>query len=263
MQNIILEYAPSQSGWETAIITISRPEHLNALNLLTISELDTALDEITAKKNVRCIILTGAGSKSFVAGADIKELETLDVEGARKLSVDGNRVFSKLSNMSMPVIAAINGFALGGGCELSLACDIRIAAENAVFGLPEVTLGICPGWGGTQRLARLIGYGLASELLFSAVRVDAARSLEIGLVSAIYPQDKLMEAAMGMAAKIGKNAPIAVSAAKKAMQAGIEVPLAEAFEIEAREFSALFTTNDAKGGLSAFGNKQKYEYMGD
>jgi len=262
MQNISLEYISSTSEWKTAVLTIMRPDQLNALNLETIAEIDAALDELLGKNDVRSLIITGSGNKAFVAGADIKHLETLDAEGAYKLSTEGSRVFSRLTSIPFPVIAAVNGFALGGGCELALACDIRLASENASFSLPEVTLGICPGWGGTQRLARLVGLGLAAELMFTARRIDSAYALEIRLVNAVCPQDKLMETALNMAAKIGKNAPLAVSAAKKAMHQGIEASLSEGLEAEAREFSVLFDTSDTKNGLKAFNNKEKYEYNG-
>lgn len=263
MSNTSLEYISNPSGWETAILTITRPKQLNALNLETIAEIDAALTELANKKNVRSLIITGSGEKAFVAGADIKQLENLDADGAYQLSINGNQVFSKLAALPFPTIAAINGFALGGGCELALACDIRLASENASFSLPEVALGVSPGWGGTQRLARLIGTGHASELMFSADRIGATRALEIGLVNRIHPQDKLMEVAIELTNKIGKNAPIAVDAVKKAMHSGIEVSLREGLEIEAREFSMLFNTNDAKKGLNAFNNKEKYEYTGE
>ena len=263
MSNIALEYVSSPAGWETAILTITRPKQLNALNLETISEIDGALDELSGKKNVRSLIITGSGEKSFVAGADIKQLQNLDAAGAQKLSIDGNRVFSKLAALPFPVIAAVNGFAFGGGCELALACDIRIASENASFSLPEVALGVCPGWGGTQRFARLIGTGHASELMFTGERIKSARALEIGLVNSVHPQDKLMEVAKEMASKIGDKAPIAVAAAKKAMYTGLQVDLDKGLGIEAHEFSLLFETKDAKEGLSAFVKKEKYEYTGE
>jgi len=263
MSNITLEYVLNPAGWNTAVLTITRPESLNALNLATVDEIDKALDELGSKGNIRALIVTGEGPKAFVAGADVKELATLDADGAYKLSHNTNLVFSKLSTLPFPVIAAVNGFALGGGCELALACDIRLAAEKASFALPEVTLGICPGWGGTQRLARLIGSGRAAELMFSAKRIDAAKALEIGLVNAVHPLDELMDVAFDLTAKIGKNAPLGVSAAKKAMLCGIDVTLTEGLEIEAREFSALFNSNDAKNGLNAFTNQEKYEYKGE
>lgn len=263
MSNISLEYISNPAGWEISTLTIMRPQQLNALNIDTILEIEAALNELNGKKNVRALIITGSGDKSFVAGADISQLENLNVDGAYELSVTGNRVFSKLAALPFPVIAAINGFALGGGCELALSCDIRIASENALFSLPEVTLGVCPGWGGTQRFARLIGTGLASELMFSAKRIDAEYAKNIGLINSVHPQDKLMEVAMDLANKIGKNAPIAIKAIKEVMYKGIDVSLTEGLELEARAFSALFDTKDAKKGLNAFNNKMKYEYTGE
>ena len=182
---------------------------------------------------------------------------------AYDLSTEGNRVFMKLSALPFPVIAAVNGFALGGGCELALACDIRIASDNASFSLPEVTLGICPGWGGTQRLARIVGYGIASELMFSAKRIKAERAVQIGLISSVHPSEELMDAATELATQIGANAPLAVAAAKKSMREGVETTLGQGVEIEAREFSALFNSADTKKGLNAFNNKEKYEYKGE
>jgi len=263
MPNTNLEYTQSPSGWEVATLTITRPEQLNALNLETIAEIDKHVDALSGNKNVRALIVTGEGSKAFVAGADVKQLETLDEKSAHELSTVGNCVFTKLSALPFPVIAAVNGFALGGGCELALSCDIRLASENASFSLPEVTLGICPGWGGTQRLARLVGYGIAAELMFSARRIKAERAAQIGLVNSIHPSEELMEAALELAMQIGANAPLAVRTAKKAMREGVEVTLSEGVEIEAHEFSILFNSNDTKKGLAAFNNKEKYEYTGE
>ena len=260
MANTTLEFFADK---KTAVLTIARPEQLNALNPDTMAEIDAALDKAAKEKDLRSLIVTGSGAKAFVAGADIKQLEGLSEEGAQKLSVNGNRVFSKLAALPFPAIAAVNGFAFGGGCEIALACDIRLASENATFSLPEVALGVCPGWGGTQRLARLVGSGLAAELLFSAGRLSAARACEIGLVNAVHPQEKLMEAAFDLAAKIGKNAPLAVAACKRAMYDGLDVPLSQGLEIEAKAFGKLFGTDDAQKGLSAFSNKEKYEFKGE
>jgi len=263
MSNISLEYFSGGSAWNTAILTIKRPNQLNALNLDTIAQIDNAIDKLALQSDVRALIITGSGDKAFVAGADVRQLEELDDNGAYELSINGNHVFSKLEALPFPVIAAVNGFAFGGGCELALACDIRLASENASFSLPEVTLGICPGWGGTQRLARLIGTGYAAELIFSAARIDAVRAREIGLVNSVYAQDKLLESALELASKIGKNAPLAVGAAKRAMYVGIEASLEEGLKIEANEFSILFNTGDTKSGLKAFNNKEKYEFVGE
>ena len=263
MSNTSLEYTKNPAGWEIATLTITRPEQLNALNLETIAEIDSHIDALSANKNVRTLIVTGSGNKAFVAGADVKQLETLDKKGAHDLSTEGNRVFMKLSALPFPVIAAVNGFALGGGCELALSCDIRIASETASFSLPEVTLGICPGWGGTQRLARIVGYGIASELMFSARRIKAERAVQIGLVSSVHPSEELMGAAIELATQIGANAPLAVAAAKKSMREGVETTLEQGVEIEAREFSVLFNSTDTKEGLASFNNKEKYEYKGE
>lgn len=262
MPNIIQECVRDQAGWEIVTLTISRPEQLNALNMETIAELETVLDAMAENESVRCVIITGAGEKAFVAGADTRELESLDVDGALKLSADGNRVFRKIQRFSTPVIAAVNGFALGGGCELALACDIRLAAENAVFGLPEVSLGIFPGWGGTQRLPQLVGYGVAAELIFSAGRMDARRAGEIGLVNSVVALGELMNTAMDLAERIAGNAPAAVKAVKKTMQSGQDGTLGDGIRVETREFSALFATKDAQNGLRAFNTRQKYIYEG-
>lgn len=263
MSNIILEYIQNELGFEIAKLTINRPDQLNALNLDTIDEIGVALDELGANQKVRALIITGAGEKSFAAGADITQIAELTEKTGYELSKKGNAVFSKLAEVSFPTIAVVNGFALGGGCELAISCDIRLASENASFSLPEVNLGVCPGWGGTQRFARLIGTGHASELLFSAGRIDANQAEKIGLVNQVYPAEKLMEEALKLAGKIGKMAPLAVATIKQAMYEGIQKPLQEGLEIEAKGFSKLFNTADAKGGLQAFLNKEKYTYKGE
>jgi len=263
MSNLLLEYNTNPLGWESVILTINRPKQLNSLNLETIAEIDETLDLLIQKKNIRSLIITGAGDKAFVAGADIKQLEHLDASGAQELSRKGNKAFSKLASLPFPVIAAVNGFALGGGLELALACDIRLAAKNASFSLPEAALGVCPGWGGTQRLARVVGIGHAAEMMFSGSRIDAVKGLEIGLVNAVYPQEELLDIAKELANKIGKNGPLAVGAIKRAMYLGHQTSLQEGLEIEGYEFSLLFNTKDAKAGLKAFSNKEKYEYTGE
>ena len=263
MSNILIEYNTNPLGWESVILTINRPQQLNSLNLETIAEIDEMLDSLIYKKNIRSLIITGAGDKAFVAGADIKQLEHLDAFGAQELSQKGNKVFSKLATLPFPVIAAVNGFALGGGLELALACDIRLASENASFSLPEAALGVCPGWGGTQRLARVVGTGYAAEMMFSGSRIDAVKGLQIGLVNAVHSQEELLDVAKKLASKIGRNGPIAVGAIKRAMYTGLQTNLQEGLEIEAKEFSLLFNTKDAKAGLKAFSNKEKYEYTGE
>lgn len=199
-----------------ATITINRPKALNALNSQVLDELDKTLDAIDLD-TVRCVILTGAGDKSFVAGADIGEMSTLTKAEGEAFGKKGNDVFRKLETLPIPVIAAVNGFALGGGCEISMSCDIRICSENAMFGQPEAGLGITPGFGGTQRLARTVGVGMAKQLIYTARNIKADEAYRIGLVNAVYPQEELMEQAKKMASTIAKNAPIAVRNCKKAI----------------------------------------------
>lgn len=240
------------------IITINRPKALNALNSTVLDELNETLDNIDIN-TTRCLILTGAGDKSFVAGADIGEMSTLTKAEGESFGKKGNDVFRKLETFPLPVIAAINGFALGGGCEISLSCDIRICSDNAVFGQPEVGLGITPGFGGTQRLARLVGAGKAKEMIYTAFNIKSDEAFRIGLVNAVYPQAELMEAAKKMAAKISKNAPIAVRACKKAINDGLDADMDQAIVIEEKLFGSCFETEDQKDGMTAFLNKTKVD----
>ena len=206
---------------------------------------------------VRCLILTGAGEKAFAAGADIAAMADMTPEEAAAFSRRGNEVFRRIETFPLPTIAAVNGYALGGGCELAMACDMRLCSETAVFGQPEVTLGITPGFGGTQRLMRLVGMGKAKELIFSARNVKAAEALQMGLVNGVYPADELLPAAEKLAAKIAKNAPVAVRACKAAMNEGVDLPMDQAIDAEVREFSACFETEDQKRGMAGFLNKQR------
>ena len=238
-------------------MTLDRPEALNALNQQVLDDLSAALDGVDLA-TVRCIIFTGAGEKAFAAGADIAAMADMGPEAAVAFSRHGNEVFRRIETFPCPTIAAVNGYALGGGCELSMACDIRLCSENALFGQPEVTLGITPGFGGTQRLMRLIGVGRAKELIFSARTVKAPEALAIGLVNAVYPAEELLPAARKLAARIARNAPIAVRACKAAMNEGIGLGMDEALDAEVREFSGCFMTEDQKRGMQAFLNKQKY-----
>ena len=208
---------------------------------------------------VRCLILTGAGSKSFVAGADIGEMSTLTKAEGEAFGKKGNDVFRKLETFPIPVIAAVNGFALGGGCEISMSCDIRICSDNAVFGQPEVGLGITPGFGGTQRLARLVGPGMAKQMIYTARNIKADEALRIGLVNAVYTQEELMGAAEKMAAGIAKNAPIAVRNCKKAINDGLDADMDEAIVIEEKLFGDCFESYDQKEGMAAFLEKRKVE----
>lgn len=246
-----------QEGF-VGVITINRPKALNALNSDVLKELDACLDGINLE-TTRALILTGAGEKSFVAGADIGEMSTLTKAEGEAFGKIGNDVFRKLETFPIPVIAAINGFALGGGCEISMSCDIRICSENAVFGQPEVGLGITPGFGGTQRLARIIGVGKAKEMIYAATNVKAEEAYRIGLVNAVYPLEELMPAAKKLAGKIAKNAPIAVRACKKAINEGLDAVMDEAIVIEEKLFGSCFETEDQKEGMKAFLEKRKVE----
>ena len=238
------------------IITINRPEALNALNSAVLDELNGCLDGIDTNV-VRAIVLTGAGNKSFVAGADIGEMSKLSPAEGEAFGKKGNDVFRKIETFPIPVIAAVNGFALGGGCEIAMSCDIRICSDNAMFGQPEVGLGITPGFGGTQRLARLIGAGMAKHLIYTARNIKADEALRIGLVNAVYPQEELMPAAKKMAAAIAQNAPIAVRACKKAINDGLDAKMDDAIVIEEKLFGSCFATHDQVEGMSAFLEKRK------
>ncbi len=243
---------------EIATVTINRPEALNALNSNVLDELEQVFDAIDLE-TVRCVVLTGAGEKSFVAGADIGEMSTLTEEEGVAFGKKGNDVFRKIETFPLPVIAAVNGFALGGGNELALSCDIRICSENAMFGQPEVGLGITPGFGGTQRLARVINPGKAKELIYSAKNIKAPEALALGLVNAVYPQEDLLPQAYKLAGKIAANAPIAVRACKKAINDGLQVDMDEAIVIEEKLFGSCFASQDQKDGMAAFLNKTKVE----
>ena len=246
-----------QEGF-VGIITITRPKALNALNSEVLKELDACLDGVNLE-TTRALILTGAGEKSFVAGADIGEMSTLTKAEGEAFGKIGNDVFRKLETFPIPVIAAINGFALGGGCEISMSCDIRICSDNALFGQPEVGLGITPGFGGTQRLARIIGVGKAKEMIYAATNVKADEALRIGLVNAVYPLEELMPAAKKLAGKIARNAPIAVRACKKAINEGLDVDMDKAIVIEEKLFGSCFESEDQKEGMAAFLEKRKVE----
>ena len=251
-----MEYILYEQKGQTAVITINREKALNALNSQVLEELDATLDSVNLDE-VRCLILTGAGEKSFVAGADIGEMSTLTKAEGEAFGKKGNDVFRKLETFPIPVIAAVNGFALGGGCEISMSCDIRICSENAVFGQPEVGLGITPGFGGTQRLARLVGAGMAKQMIYTARNIKANEALRIGLVNAVYPQEELLPAAEKMAAGIAKNAPIAVRNCKKAINEGLDLDMDAAIALEEKLFGDCFETEDQKYGMAFFLDKNK------
>ncbi|MBL7962836.1 MAG: enoyl-CoA hydratase/isomerase family protein [Flavobacteriales bacterium] len=247
----------------TRTLTINRPDQLNALNRATIDELDRALSEAEADHNVRVLILTGSGPKAFVAGADIKEFAHFSVAEGQTLSADGHRkLFDHVERLNKPVIAAVNGFALGGGLELAMACHFRVASDNAKLGLPEVGLGVIPGYGGTQRLAQLVGKGKAMEMIFTAGMIKADEALQWGLVNHVVPQDQLLAKCNELAAAIVKNSPTALAAAIRAVNAGYE-PGTDGLQREIEEFGKCFGTADFKEGTSAFMEKRKAEFKGE
>ncbi|NLN51635.1 MAG: enoyl-CoA hydratase [Clostridiaceae bacterium] len=240
-----------------ATITIDRPKALNALNTQVLKDIAAAFDSLDLDE-VRCVILTGSGDRSFVAGADIGEMVEMDSAAGKELGRVGNKVMRDIENFPIPVIAAINGFALGGGNELAMSCDVRLASDNAIFGQPEVGLGITPGFGGTQRLARVIGnLSKAKELLYTGRNIKADQALELGLVSAVYPQEELIPAAEKMASIIAANAPVAVRNTKAAVNRGLQTDIDAAIEIEVELFGELFDTADQKEGMNAFLEKRK------
>jgi len=253
VRNVLLEKKE-----HIAIATINRPQALNALNSEVLTDLDELVAEVTADKDIYALILIGAGEKAFVAGADIGEMSGLTKEGGEAFGEHGNGVFRKIETLPIPTVAAVNGFALGGGCELSMSCDIRICSENAVFGQPEAGLGITPGFGGTQRLARLVGAGMAKQMIYTAKNIKADEALRIGLVNAVYPAEELMAQAEKLAGAIAKNAPIAVRACKKAINEGLQVDMDQAVVIEEKLFGSCFETADQKEGMGAFLEKRKH-----
>jgi len=253
-----MEYVLFEQKGAVGIITISREKALNALKSVVLKELDQTLDAVNLNE-VRCLILTGAGEKSFVAGADIGEMSTLTKAEGEAFGKSGNDVFRKLETFPVPVIAAINGFALGGGCEIAMSCDIRICSDNAVFGQPEVGLGITPGFGGTQRLARIVGVGMAKQMIYSARNIKADEAFRIGLVNAVYTIEELLPSAEKLAASIAKNAPIAVRNCKKAINEGLDADMDQAIVIEEKLFGDCFESYDQKEGMTAFLEKRKVE----
>ena len=252
MKNIIVEVEN-----EIAVVTISREKYLNALNSETLAELRECFENIAERKDVRVLILTGAGKKAFVAGADISEMVNATPAEGRKMGMLAKEAFMLLETMPQVTIAAVNGYALGGGCEISMACDIRIASDNAKFGQPEVGLGILPGFGGTQRLARLVGKGRAKELIFTCDQIDAQEAYRIGLANKVVPQEELLDTCKAMAEKIMSKGSYAISLAKEAINTGLETDLASGLTLEADLFGLSFSTADKKEGMTAFLEKRK------
>jgi enoyl-CoA hydratase len=245
-----------------ATVTVNRPDKLNALNDQVVADLRAAVAALTADPAVRGVILTGAGPKAFVAGADIGDLAAQGVLDGRERALSGQAVLNALETMGKPVLAAVNGFALGGGCELAMACHIRIAGENAKFGQPEVKLGITPGYGGTQRLPRIVGKGRALHLLLSAELIDAQEALRIGLVTKVVPADQLMAEAEKLMRTILANGPVAVALTIEAVHQGLEMTLAEGLQLEANAFGLVASTQDMKEGLTAFLEKRPARFEG-
>ena len=264
-----MDYILYEQNGNVATITINREKALNALNSQVLDELNATLDAVDLA-TVRCLVITGAGAKSFVAGADIGEMSSLTKAEGEAFGKKGNDVFRKIETIPIPVIAAVNGFALGGGCEISMSCDIRICSDNAVFGQPEVGLGITPGFGGTQRLARLVGAGMAKQMIYTARNIKATDAYRIGLVNEVYSaevdadgnvvksaQEVMLAAAQKMAATIAKNAPIAVRNCKKAINDGLDADMDQAVAIEEKLFGDCFETEDQKYGMAFFLDKNK------
>ena len=239
------------------VLTIDRPKALNALNSETLLELNDLVGKLETDKAVQVVVITGGGDKSFVAGADIKEMSTKNAVDGRNFGKIGQDVFTRIENLPQPVIAAVNGFALGGGCELACACDFRYASENALFGQPEVGLGITPGFGGTQRLPRVVGRGNGKELIFTAANIKADEAYRIGLVNKVVPQEELMPTVMKVAKKIAANAPIAVQLSKAAINRGMQCDIVTGIAYEDEVFGLCFSTEDQTEGMAAFMEKRK------
>ena len=242
-------------------LTINRPKALNALNQEVLLNLENTIGLINEDKSVKVVILTGSGPKSFVAGADISEMVNATPAEGRKMGLLAREAFGRLENMPQVTIAAVNGFALGGGCEISMACDIRVASENAKFGQPECGLGILPGFGGTQRLARLVGKGRAKELIFTCDMITAEEAYRIGLANHVVPQEELIDYCKAMAGRIMKNGPFAVALAKQAINTGMDTDLDSGLKLEANLFGLSFSTADKKEGMTAFLEKRKEKHF--
>jgi enoyl-CoA hydratase len=256
-KNILLSFEG-----EIGVFTINRPKALNALNIETLKEIQMALDEVKAHPEIKVLILTGAGEKAFVAGADILEMKKMNSIEAVNFSKLGHLTLKMFQDLDRPVIAAVNGFALGGGTEIALACDFIYASENAKFGLPETTLGVFPGFGGTQRLPRLIGKGKAKELIFTGKMINAQEAYQLGIVNRVFPQASLLEETKKVAAQIAANGAIGVKLAKMVVDSGFHMELSEACTLESFAFGVGFATEDQKEGMTAFVEKRKPNYKG-
>lgn len=257
-ENVLLE----QPEAGIYLLTVNRPKALNALNAQTLGEIEVAAGQVDADPNARVLLVTGAGEKSFIAGADIAEMQNCSMLEAKEFGLRGLRTLRKLETLRVPVIAVVNGFALGGGCELAMSCDWILASEKAVFGQPEVNLGVTPGFGGTQRLTRLVGKALALELLLTARQMKADEALSVGLVNRVVPVENLREEALKMARTIASKGPVAVRLAKEAVQRGQDLDLDNACMLENAVFAMCFATADQKEGMTAFVEKRKAAFQG-
>lgn len=253
-----MAYIELEQRGHVGIITINRPEVLNALNDRVMHELHELLDDLDNREDIHVLIITGAG-RAFVAGADIGEMVDFSAVNAKTFSQHGNRTLSRLSRLTRPVIAAVNGFALGGGCELAMACDIRVASEKAKFGMPEVGLGITPGFGGTQRLARIVGMSVATELILTGRIINAQEALSIGLVNHVYPPEEMLDKALELANAIAAQPQVAVRQAKQAIRTGKQIDINTGVEYESESFGLCFSTQDQKEAMRAFLEKRKPE----
>jgi len=245
-----------------AILKVNRPKSLNALNPATVAEIGACLEEVQADSSIRCLIITGEGDRAFVAGADISVMVTMTATEGHAFSAHGLGVMRKLEELPIPVIAAVNGFALGGGTELALACDLIIAADKAKFGQPEINLGVIPGFGGTQRLARRIGLPLARELIYSGDMIDAATALRYGLANKVVPLAELMNEAKALAQKLATKPPVAIRQAKAALNVGIDMDLPNGCRFETEAFAVTFSTEDKEEGMKAFLEKRPAQFKG-
>jgi enoyl-CoA hydratase len=251
-----------QTGERVMRITINRPASLNALNTKTLEELSLAIDQAAADDEVHVVVITGAGDKAFVAGADIAEIQALDEDSVKEFGYLGHETMLKFENLGKPVIAAVNGYALGGGCELALACTLRIASDNALIGLPEISLGIIPGFGGTQRLPRIVGAGRGFEMMLSGKPITAAKAMEWGLFNHIVAQEQLEETTGKLAAQLAKSAPLAMRGILDAVHQGVDLPLEDGLATEMAEFFEICQTQDMQEGTSAFLEKRKAIFKG-
>ena len=256
-QNLLVEISN-----HIATVTINRPDKLNALNHQTLEELNQFLDRVEHDEQVKGILLTGAGNKAFVAGADLKEIQQLNAESAISFARFGQQIFNRIENFPKPIIALVNGYALGGGCELAMACHLRLASENAKFGQPEINLGIIPGYGGTQRLPRIIGKGRALELLLSGEMIDANEAYRIGLVNHIYSAEELIEAGKQFLQKIITKGAVAIAAILQTVNSGLNQTLDKAIEVEALQFGRVCNTEDKTEGIQAFFEKREPKFKG-